>query len=211
MFERLQSSPDSAAIEAALWRAAVGGSEAAIETLYRRHGSQVYRFSLRMCGDTATAEEVTQEVFLALLRQKDTFDPSRAALATWLCGIARRQVWKHLERRQKDLPAGMLDLGSDENGDGQELEVESSEDDPAMRLTRKEAVSAVRASIENLSLPLREVILLCEFEEITYQEAAVVIGVPVGTIRSRLHRAKAQLAQLLRGEAVGKAKEGRLL
>jgi RNA polymerase sigma-70 factor (ECF subfamily) len=207
MFERFQTDPSrDKASDTALWRAAVRGSQPALVTLYRCHAPLIYRYSLRMCGDASAAEEVTQEVFLALLNQagqakQDRFDPARAALSTWLYGIARRQVWKYLDRRERSLPAGMLDLDDED----QELEAHAPEDDPATMLSRREAVDAVRAGIEELALPLREVILLCEFEEMTYQEAATIVGVPVGTIRSRLHRAKARLAKALRAETVGKS------
>jgi RNA polymerase sigma-70 factor (ECF subfamily) len=210
MFERFQSHPGrDKASDTALWRAAVRGSQPALITIYRWHAPLIYRFTLRMCGDPATAEEVTQEVFLALLRQKDEFDPSRAALSTWLCGIARRQVWKFLERRERALPAAMLELDGfgDPEEDAPALEAQAQDDDPATFLTRKEAVAAVRAGVEDLPPPLKEVILLCEFEEMTYQQAAEIVGVPVGTIRSRLSRAKVRLAQSLRGEPVTGAAE----
>ena len=68
--------------------------------LYRRHGGLVYRFTLRMSRNDAIAEEITQEVFLALLTQIDRFDAQRGSLSTWLCGIARHQLWKHLQRSE---------------------------------------------------------------------------------------------------------------
>jgi RNA polymerase sigma-70 factor, ECF subfamily len=179
--------------DAGLERAARLGGEEAISVLYRRHGALIYRFSLRMCQDASIAEEVTQEVFLALLRQADRYDPARAALSTWLCGIARRQVWKHLERRQRDCPIASTDQ------DGESYEAESLVDSPADALTRKESVDLVRHALDELPADLKEVILLCEFEEMTYEEAAQVVAVPVGTIRSRLHRAKARLRLILIG------------
>ena len=185
-----------------LYRAAGRGSEEAMAALYRRHGSLVYRFSLRMCQDAWAAEEVTQEVFLALLRQPDRFDPERAALPTWLCGIARRQVWKYLERNRR-LPG--VDMDSEDSG----FEVESTGDDPSVVLSRKESVARVRQGLDELPPRMKEVILLCEFEEMTYEDAAAVLNIPIGTVRSRLHRAKAGLAQLLRADAVSTLKESR--
>ena len=158
--------------------------------LYRKHGGLVYRFSLQMSRDAAVAEEITQEVFLALLTQIHRFDAGRGALSTWLCGIARRQVWKQLERSGA---AGSL---GDESAD----ELECREDGPAEILMRSEAVAAVRAGMDELPAALREVVILCALEEMSYEEAAQVLAVPVGTVRSRLHRAKARLAVYLRGE-----------
>jgi len=186
-----------------LQRAAGAGSEEALASLYRRHGSLIYRFSLRMCSDQSIAEEVTQEVFLALLRQGESFDPSRAALSTWLCGIARRQVWKHLERRQRDLSIELMALDEE----GERFEAESPEDGPADLLTRKEAVAAVRQELDQLPVHLKEVLVLCVFEEMTYEEAALIVAVPVGTIRSRLYRAKRRMKLALAGEAMSGAQE----
>jgi RNA polymerase sigma-70 factor (ECF subfamily) len=184
--------------DAELHHAALKGSGEAMAALYRRHGGLVYRFTLRMSQDVSIAEEVTQEVFLALLRQMERFDPERAALSTWLCGIARRQLWKHLERRGEDASA----VGEDDAP-----EAESLEDSPATWLMRRETVAAVRLGIDELPLPLKEVIVLCELEEMTYEEAAIVLAVPIGTVRSRLHRAKSRLATQLRGNVVSAGTE----
>jgi RNA polymerase sigma-70 factor (ECF subfamily) len=198
MFEQLrgkhQSKDQSGSLsDAALHKAAIAGSGEAMAELYRRHGGLVYRFTLRMSRDASIAEEITQEVFLALLSQvggSDPYDVARAALPTWLCGIARRQLWKHLGRFD--------DVMDDEDAP----EVESPEDSPVTRLMRQEAVALVRQGLDELPLPLKEVIVLCELEEMSYEETALVLGAPIGTVRSRLHRAKARLASLLRGEAV---------
>jgi RNA polymerase sigma-70 factor, ECF subfamily len=181
-----------------LYRAVAQGSGEAMATIYQRHGPLIYRFSLRITQDQSIAEEVTQDVFLALLRQSDRFDPARAALSTWLCGIARRLVWKQLERRQRHL---LIDL-PEESG-----EAESLEGDPDVTLSRNEAVAAVQRGLDTLPVQLKEVIVLCEFEEMKYEDAALVVGVPVGTIRSRLHRAKARLALALGGAAMNTSKE----
>jgi RNA polymerase sigma-70 factor, ECF subfamily len=181
-----------------LYRAVAQGSGEAMATIYQRHGPLIYRFSLRISQDQSIAEEVTQDVFLALLRQSDRFDPARAALSTWLCGIARRLVWKQLERRQRHL---LIDL-PEESG-----EAESLEGDPDVTLSRNEAVAAVQRGLDTLPVQLKEVIVLCEFEEMKYEDAALVVGVPVGTIRSRLHRAKARLALALGGAAMNTSKE----
>jgi RNA polymerase sigma-70 factor (ECF subfamily) len=175
-----------------LHRAALAGSGEAMAALYRRHGGLVYRFTLQMSRNETVAEEITQEVFLALLTQMGRFDAERGALSTWLCGIARRQLWKHLERSGA---AVLFDL--DEEG---AAELECPSDGPAELVLRSEAVAAVRTGMDELPPALREVLILCALEEMSYEDAALVLAVPVGTVRSRLHRAKARLAGLLRGE-----------
>jgi RNA polymerase sigma-70 factor (ECF subfamily) len=193
MFKRLgRKRQDGELSDAELHRAALAGSGEAMAALYRRHGGLVYRFTLQMSRNEGVAEEITQEVFLALLTQMDRFDAGRGTLSTWLCGIARRQLWKHLERNDS---AVLFDL--DEEG---AAELPCPGDGPAELLLRSEAVAAVRAGMDELPPVLREVVILCALEEMSYEQAAQVLEVPVGTVRSRLHRAKARLAGLLRGE-----------
>ena len=192
MFERLRRKRlDGESTDEQLHRAALAGSQEAMAALYRRHGGLVYRFTLRMSGNTSVAEEITQEVFLALLTQIDRFDAARGALSTWLCGIARRKLWKHLER-SKDAPFDFDEESA--------TELPSTNDGPVETLLRQEAVAAVRAGMEELPPLLREAVVLCALEEMSYEEAAQVLAVPVGTVRSRLHRAKARLAGLLHKE-----------
>lgn len=193
MFERLRRKRrDGELSDGELHRAALKGSGEAMAAIYRRHGGLIYRFTLQMSRNETVAEEITQEVFLALLTQMDRFDATRGALSTWLCGIARRQLWKHLER------SGNANHGDFEDESAEEPICPS--DGPAQLLLRREAVDAVRAGLEQLPLVLREALVLCALEEMSYEDAAQVLAVPVGTVRSRLHRAKAQLAELLRAE-----------
>ena len=174
---------------AGLMRALAAGNEDAMTALYDMHGGLVYRFALQMARDESVAEEVTQDVFLALFRQAASFDPTRARLSTWLCGIARRQLWKHFNRNPRfDDFAGADDL----------FEPESPAPDPCALLTSREAVATVQRGIDAMPLPLKEVLVLCELEEMTYEDVAAALGIPVGTVRSRLHRAKQRLAGLLR-------------
>jgi RNA polymerase sigma-70 factor (ECF subfamily) len=191
-----------AASDADLLSSVARGNRDAVATLYDRHGALIYRYSLRMSGDVSIAEEVTQEVFLAMLRQANQFDPRRGLLSTWLCAIARRLVWKQLRNRQRLVP---LDID-----DGPEQST-SMADNPDLLLTRKQAVELVRKGMDALPLQMKEVIILCEFEEMTYDDAAVVLDVPVGTVRSRLHRARARLAQVLEGASQSPRKESSAL
>jgi RNA polymerase sigma-70 factor (ECF subfamily) len=198
MFERLRRKPlESELTDEELHRSALGGSGDAMAALYKRHGGLVYRFTLRMGGDAGIAEEITQEVFLALLTQLDRYDAARGSLSTWLCGIARRKLWKHLERSPDRSKDALFD--SDEET---AAELRSIDDGPAEVLLRQEAVSAVRAGVDELPPLLREVVILCALEEMSYEQAAQVLAVPVGTVRSRLHRAKGRLTGLLNTEMV---------
>lgn len=193
MFERRRRKAlDGELTDEQLHRAAIAGSREAMAALYRKHGGLVYRFTVRMSGNAAIAEEITQEVFLALLTQIDRFDAARGSLSTWLCGIARRKLWKHLERTKAD---ALFDCDEESAA-----ELPYTNDGPMELLLRQEAVAAVRAGMDELPPLLREVVILCALEEMSYEQAAQVLAVPVGTVRSRLHRAKARLAGLLRIE-----------
>ncbi len=170
--------------------AAHQGSSDAVAALYHRHGPLIYRFTLRLSHDSSIAEEITQEVFLALLRDTSRYHPERgASLSTWLCGIARRQLWRHLERNQRFVPIDTPD---------EPFDPPSLNEGPAEHLSRAEALAALRDGLDALPLLLKEVVILCELEELTYQQVALILAVPIGTVRSRLHRARARLAILLR-------------
>jgi len=162
------------------------GCEESFVALYRRLSPQVYRFALRMCGSTGIADEVTQEVFLLLLNGKATYDPARAPLGAWLLGVARNCALRVLDR------------------DGRYLSVEDSvgepvaEDNILAELTREESVESLRSAVLALPPRYREVVVLCDLEELSYQQAAAVLGCAMGTVRSRLHRARALLVDKLK-------------
>jgi len=175
-----------------LLRLTRAGDEHAFTVLYRRHQGNVYRFALQVSGSESVADDVTQEVFLALMREFAQFDSSQGSLVPYLYGVARNQVRRHLER-------GKFQVPFDDDGDeGFSFEPIIAPADPLGDLTRQEGLSALRQAILTLPLHYREVVALCDLEEMSYEEAARSIGCAVGTIRSRLHRAHALLIQKLR-------------
>jgi RNA polymerase sigma-70 factor (ECF subfamily) len=170
------------------------GDDEAFLALYRRRQGGVFRFAFHMCGSETIAEDVTQEVFMALVRDSSHYDSSRGSLAGYLFGIARNHVLRHFQRDHVYLPI------ADENEDEytQTLPHMIAEGDPLADLTRSELIESVRVSILALPHHYREVVVLCELQEMTYTEAAAAIGCAVGTVRSRLHRARALLSDKLR-------------
>jgi RNA polymerase sigma-70 factor (ECF subfamily) len=169
------------------------GDEEAFLTLYRRRQAGLFRFALHMSGSMPVAEDVTQEIFLALLREGCGYDPDRGTLAGYLFGIARKLVLRHLERGRSNVP---LDTDSDD-GATPELAVI---DDPLLDLTRREGIDALRRAVQALPRRYREVVVLCDLEEVDYADAAVALGCPIGTVRSRLHRARGLLLEKLHQE-----------
>ena len=179
--------------DAELLRLMSAGDEDAFTALYRRRQAGVYRFALQMSGSEAVAEDVTQEVFMVLMRDADKFDPTRGSLAAYLYGIARNLV---LRSFQKERPlVAFSEEDENEGGPAGEL---VAHHDPLGDLTRGETVARVRQAVLALPEHYREVVVLCELHEMSYAEAAEALECAVGTVRSRLHRGRAMLVERLR-------------
>ncbi len=171
--------------ESALLENARRGCAESFSTLYRNHSGRVYRYAFEMCGNTEAAQEVTQDVFLALLAEMDRFDPARGNLLAYLLGAARNLTYRWLRREQPFLP---LEIDDDTSQAGQ-----SPAASPLTELTQKEALDGLQRAIASLPPAYREVVVLCDLEELDYAQAAQAIGCAIGTVRSRLHRARALL------------------
>jgi len=169
-----------------LLRGAREGDEAAFTALYRGWQGAVYRFALHMSGDAAISEDVTQEVFLALLEGGGRFDPSRGSLLSFLYGIARNLLVRRLGAKQPK----------------EYTEEPAADDDVLEDLTRRETIEAVRSAVLSLPAPYREAVVLCDLESASYEDAAAALECPVGTVRSRLSRGRGMLAQKLAAKAV---------
>ncbi len=169
------------------------GDEQAFTTLYRRRQAAIYRFALHMSGSAASAEDITQEVFLALIRDECGFDPQRGTLSAYLFGIARKLVLRALERGRSDV---VLD-NQEEEGGYPELAVH---DDPLAVMAQRETLDLMRRAVMALPRRYREVVILCDLEELDYADAADALGCPIGTVRSRLHRARALLLEKMNSE-----------
>jgi RNA polymerase sigma-70 factor, ECF subfamily len=170
-----------------LLRRAAKGDEDAFARLYRRHQAAIYRFALRMTGHAWASEEIVQDVFMTLMRDPKKYDAGRGPIAAYLFGIARNRVMKHLERLPRE-------LSLDERDDGRAQPVATVDSRTPMHwVERQERMEHLRRAVLELPAEFREVIVLCELEELRYEQAARLIGCPIGTIRSRLHRARALL------------------
>lgn len=163
------------------------GDEHAFAAIYRKCSGPVYRFALYMTGDQGLAEEVTQETFVFLLANASSFDAGRGPLLAWLLGVARNGSRRALAAHNE---ADALD-------DAIDPEV-SGEADPFEDFAQRELVETVRRAVGSLPPALREVVILCELQELEYKEAAAVLGCPVGTVRSRINRARALLLSKLK-------------
>lgn len=169
----------------------LGGCAESFAALYDRRQAGVYRFALRMTGSEAFAEDVTQDVFLALMRDGCKFDAERGTVKSYLYGMARHRVLRRLERERAHVA-----LADEEGGEFEELP--SAGEDPFADLAREELVGLVRQAVLTLPAHFREVIVLCHLQEMNYAEACEVLACPLGTVRSRLARARALLTGKLR-------------
>jgi RNA polymerase sigma-70 factor (ECF subfamily) len=213
--------------EGLLLRRMVAGDEAAFTVLYRRKHPAIYRFALHMSGNAAIAEDVTQEVFMTLIRDGKRFDPARGTLGGFLFGVARNHLRRRWEQERNSVPlpesADELDAmmarsnpgrvggksgtsgygngngnghsNGNGNGNGAGVSAYMLHRDEFAAL---ENVTRVRQAIATLPENYREVVVLCELDELSYEEAAAALDCPVGTVRSRLHRARAILVEKLR-------------
>jgi RNA polymerase sigma-70 factor, ECF subfamily len=169
------------------------GDEQAFVSLYRKRQAAIFRFALHMSGSEALAEDITQEVFLAIIRGNCGYEPGRGSLSGYLYGIARKLMLRHLER-------GRLDVTLESDLESTGLPEMAVVDDPLVELTNREGIEALRRAVLALPRRYREVVVLCDLEEVDYAEAAAVLGCPIGTVRSRLHRARALLLEKLTTE-----------
>jgi len=213
---RLKRTEEIEVTDDGLLRRMSAGDEEAFTLLYRRKHPAIYRFVLRMAGNPAVAEDVTQEVFMALIRDTRRFDPARGNLTGFLFGIARNHLRKRWEqdRRIVRLPDhhdefghsepwdGFVGQGRQFGGTGALSSVArnngSAAAHPDEQFDWQETVERVREAISTLPENYREVVVLCELEEMSYDDVAAALDCPVGTVRSRLHRARAMLIEKLR-------------
>jgi RNA polymerase sigma-70 factor (ECF subfamily) len=175
------------ATDAELLRRVRAGAPAALQPIYERHGGSVYRFALLWSGSPAIAADVTQDVFVHLLAHPADFDPARGRLGAYLCGIARNFV-----RRQHALPTHDPLPEDDDEEVVTPLALRAGP--PLEQLLRDQELERVRRAIALLPPPYREALILVELQECSYAEAAAQCGCALGTIRSRLSRARALLA-----------------
>lgn len=180
-----------------LLQQALAGEEAAFVALYRRWSGGIYRFTLRLSSSASIAEDVTQEVFLALMNGVSGFDPALGSFSAYVYGIARNHVLRRITRDRIFAP--IADESQDEHQDWHKARGMAT--DPLGDLTRQEMIDSLNRAVATLPLRYREVVVLCELQELSYSEAARVIGCPEGTIRSRLHRARTLLLDKLREKA----------
>jgi RNA polymerase sigma-70 factor, ECF subfamily len=176
------------------------GDPVAAREVYQRHGPALLRFGVAMVGCIATAEDVVHDTFVELLRHPHRYDAARGSLRAYLYGVARHQLARSLRisgRYISDAPCSR-DLES-EPEEPERVPLSGVDSTLEEQVDRAQALERVRAAIRALPPHYREVVALCDIEELSYAVVAEIIRCPVGTVRSRLHRARALLASEFAG------------
>jgi RNA polymerase sigma-70 factor, ECF subfamily len=171
--------------------AIAAGDRDAFAAFYRRRRPDVYRFAFHVSGSPAVADDVTQDVFMAVMHQADRYRADRAGVVPWLLGITRNHVRRALGRRRRD-----VSLPDAEAESARQLAVEP---DPLAGIAQRNHAAVLRKAVVALPVKFREAVVLCDLQELSYVDAAAALGCAVGTVRSRLHRGRALLAARLRG------------
>jgi RNA polymerase sigma-70 factor (ECF subfamily) len=187
MTDRLERRSDAELLELS-----VAGEESAFLLLYERLKTSIFRYAFYMTNSKTAAEEVTQEVFISLLKDGERYRKARGNVAAFAFGIARNCVrrFQRRERVYQELPSDEVleKLSGSQNGT----------DGLAAQLIRKQGIEKIRTAIASLPDRYRQVIVLCDLCELSYAEVACRLACAVGTVRSRLNRARGLLVQKLK-------------
>jgi RNA polymerase sigma-70 factor (ECF subfamily) len=195
-----------------LRRLAAGDDDAFLE-FYRRHQGGLYRYAVHMSGSPQSAADVVQETFLTLIRHTGKYDEEKGTPAAFLFGIARNHLRKLREKEGRYVPfsdefgKGVPATGGGEagqaNGNGHSATGGGQAETILDGLERAQITELLREAILTLPDHYREPVTLCDLQGKSYGEAAALLGCPVGTVRSRLNRARSILLDKLRPARIG--------
>ena len=172
----------------------LSGDEAAWEELVRLHTRQVYGLCYRFTGSGAEAQDLTQEVFLRVFRTLRTFRSAEGSFGTWLARVARNLLIDHYRRTRQERVTDPIE----EQLTVLEEKGATASERPDHAVAGREASEILQAALQKLSPDLREAVILRDLQEMEYREIADVLGIPEGTVKSRINRGRAELARLLR-------------
>jgi RNA polymerase sigma-70 factor (ECF subfamily) len=173
------------------------GEEGAFADLFHQYKNLVYRTAYLLLGDAQAAEDALQEVFVKVYRSLNTFDPEKGAFTTWL----RRITVNHCLNVRRKRPASSLETLASKLSPSAATPQSLL---PEELVISQEQVETVWQAVQQLSLPLRVVVVLRYYQELPYQEIAQVLNIPLGTVKWRLHEALKTLRDELQGEALRK-------
>ncbi|MCX7994116.1 MAG: sigma-70 family RNA polymerase sigma factor [Fimbriimonadales bacterium] len=196
---------DALSAEAQLVERAQAQDETAFEQIMNLYADRLYSYILRMVGNSSDAEDLLQETFLRAYQGLPGFD-GRASLSTWLYRIATNLCIDHQRRRARRVQTVSYFATEDDGGETSEWEFPDLQTpDPMQSVLNRELQQVVEHAIDLLSPKLRTVLLLYDVENLSYEEIACVLNIPIGTVKSRLNHARGQIQKhvevYLRGES----------
>ena len=172
----------------------LAGENSAWEILLKTHTRKVFNLCYRFTGRPAEAEDLTQEVFIKIFQTLRSYDVGQGTFATWLNRVARNHLVDHYRRTRKERLTSSLD--DEESSVLQESP--SLEAGPGAQLESRERRELLQVGLDKLSPDLREAVILRDLNDLDYDEIARVLGVPQGTVKSRINRGRLELARVLK-------------
>ena len=171
----------------------LAGDTEAWEQIVRQYSRRVYNLCYRFTGNREEAEDLTQEVFLRIFRTLKSYSAAQGAFATWMTSVSRNLLIDHYRRTQKDRLTSSLE---DEQSHIEEKAAATPP--PDRRVARREIGQLLQQALNRLSPELREAVILRDIQELEYREIQAILGVPEGTVKSRINRGRLELARLLK-------------
>lgn len=171
----------------------LAGDVAAWEELLKAHQRKIYNLCYRFTGSVTDAEDLTQEVFIKVYQTLRSFDAAQAQFATWLNRVARNHLVDHYRRTRRDRANPSLD---DEDEAFQPRAAPAS--DASASLVERERKELLQTALNRLSPEMREVLILRDLQEMEYAEIVAVLGIPEGTVKSRINRGRMELGRVLK-------------
>ncbi len=179
-------------------RRCMDGDSGAWTELVRTHHRRVYALCYRFTGNAADAEDLTQDVFLKVYSNLASFDMGRGSLQVWITTMTRNLLVDNFRRTKNLRATSSLDEERDEAGDLRPIDrLASNAFSPHELAAQKELAHMVQSALSHVSAELREAVILRDLQDMDYKEIAQVLGIPEGTVKSRISRGRAELARLL--------------
>jgi RNA polymerase sigma-70 factor (ECF subfamily) len=179
-------------------RRCMDGDSAAWAELVRAHHRRIYSLCYRFTGNATDAEDLTQDVFLKIYSNLSSFDLSRGSLVVWITTLTRNHLVDHFRRSRNLRATSSLDEGWDLSDELKPIDrLVSGGVSPHEAAAQKELARMVQGALARVSVDLREAVILRDLQDLDYKEIAQVLGIPEGTVKSRISRGRAELARLL--------------
>ncbi len=179
-------------------RRCMDGDSGAWAELVRTHHRRVYGLCYRFTNNSADAEDLTQDVFLKIYSNLASFDTTRGSLQVWITTMTRNLLVDNFRRTRNQRSTDSLDAGWDEADELRPIDrLTASGPSPHEKAAQKELAKMVQGALSKVSVELREAVILRDLQDMDYKEIAQVLGIPEGTVKSRISRGRAELARLL--------------